>query len=219
METLAGQWWQNVNVWAIIVSAIVAVLLGWLSAWATLKASNPKRKVGWWEQSNTPLFAESRYAGGSGPLTVQLGNTQLEKPRIVDLVITNLGKHDITAAMFHEGAPLRFSFGAPVLVTLEYGSTPTADLSQLIDTYADNGAMPTGPLVGGIELKPTLLRKGQTVTITVLVDGDRQPTQCTSFPLVDVVEVTEPPSVRARTLGRAVLDNALAVLPGGGLFR
>lgn len=219
MKTFAGEWWQNVDVWAIVVSAAVALLLGWLGAWATLRASNPKRKVGWWEQSNTPLFAEPRYAGGNGPLTVQLGNTRLEKPRIIDLVIANLGKHDITAAMFHEGASLRFSFGAPVLVILEYESQPAAILGQLIDTYADIGSMPTGPTVGGIELKPTLLRKGQIVTITVLVDGDRQPTRCTSFPLIDVAEVTEPPNARARTLGRGLLDGVLAALPLPWPFR
>jgi hypothetical protein len=219
MRILAGQWWQSVDVWAIVASCLVALLVGWLGAWATLRAGNPKRKLGWWEQSNTPLFVESRYAGQSGPLTVQLGNVRLEKPRIIDLVIANLGKHDITAATFHEGAPLRFSFGVPVLVILEYQSQPAATLGQLIDTYADIGSMPTRPLVGGVELKPTLLRKGQTVTITVLVDGDRHPTQCTDFPLVDVAEVTEPPTLRARTLGRVFLETLTSAFGMPPFFR
>ncbi|MDQ0793733.1 hypothetical protein [Streptomyces sp. B1I3] len=219
METLAGQWWENVNVWAIVVAALIALLVGWLSAWATLRAGNPKRKLGWWEQANTPLFAESRYAGQSGPLTVQLGNTHLEKPRIIDLVITNSGKRDITAAMFHDGAPLRFSFGAPVLVILEYQSHPAATLGQLIDTYADIGSMPTRPPVGGVELKPTLLRKGQTVTITVLVDGDRQATSCTDFPLIDVAEVAGQPGTRAATFAGGMLGEVAGRVLSLPLFR
>ncbi|MFF3489254.1 hypothetical protein ACFYXC_39360 [Streptomyces sp. NPDC002701] len=206
MEILAGQWWHNIDVWTIVIAAVVSLLVGWIGAWATLRSNNPKQELGWWEQSNTPLFAESRYAGQTGPLTVQLGHTRLEKPRIIDLVIMNLGRRDITAAMFHEGAPLRFSFGAPVLVILEYESRPAATLGQLIDTYVDIGSMPTAPTVGGIELKPTLLRKGQVVTITVLVDGGRAATRCTDFPLVDVTEVTEPPGTRARTFAGSVLQ-------------
>ncbi|MFF2374166.1 hypothetical protein ACFVUW_07260 [Streptomyces xiamenensis] len=197
------------DVWAIVVSSIVALLVGWLGAWATLRSGNPKRKVGWWEQSNTPLFAESRYAGQSGPLTVQLGNTRLRQPRIIDLAIANLGNHDITAVMFHEGAPLRFSFGTPVLAILEYTSEPAANLSQVIDTYADNGALPTGPSVGGVELKPTLLRSGQTVIITVLVDGGREVTRCTDFPLVDVDEAMGLPALPARPFREVFRDTLL----------
>ncbi|MDX3525090.1 hypothetical protein P1P75_01125 [Streptomyces sp. ID05-39B] len=213
MEILAGQWWQNLDVWTLVVTAIVALGVGWLTAWATLRASNPKYKLGWWEQSNTPLFAESRWAGQSSPLSVRLGSTHLEKPRIVDLVITNLGKRDITAAKFHEGAPLRFSFGHPVLVILDYESQPAAGLSQLIGTYTDIGSGSAAPPVSGIELRPTLLRKGQRVTITVLVDGDREATRCIDFPLVDVDEVLEAPSAVAREIGMGVLAGVTRSLP------
>ncbi|MFD6818963.1 hypothetical protein ACFWC5_01185 [Streptomyces sp. NPDC060085] len=203
MGMLAGQWWQSVDVWAIVVSSLVALLVGWLGAWATLRAGNQKRQIGWWVEANTSLFALPQYSGGSGPLTVNLGNTRVEKPRIIELVIANLGKRDVPATMFHDGAPLKFSFGAPVLLILEYKAKLGNDLSQSLDTYADHGAMPTGPLVGGLQLKPTLLRAGQVITVTVLVDGDLRPARCADFPLIDVEEIEGPLRV---TAFRAVLE-------------
>ncbi|MFJ3775239.1 hypothetical protein ACIPX0_26435 [Streptomyces sp. NPDC090075] len=196
MEMLAGQWWQNVDVWAIIVSSVVALLVGWLGAWATLRSGKPKRNaVGWWVHSNTSLITRSRFAREHGPLTVHLGAERLERPRIIELEIANLGDQDITAATFHDGAPLRFSFGSPVLMILEYGATPAADLFRVIGTYADPPGTPAVSAGSGIEIGPTLLRRGQRILVTVLVDGEHRPTLCTNFPLVDVEEVQERPAV------------------------
>lgn len=177
------------DVWAIVVAAVVALLVGWLGAWATLRASSPKLKVNWWVRSNTPLINLQRR---DEAIRVQLGHINLEKPRIVELVIANEGRRDITSAMFHDGRPFRFSFGVPVMAVLHSESGPAAGHHRFSSGYI---SLPGGRLQGEswVELAPTLLKRKQVVTATVLVDGDEAPVECRQDPLVDVDVVSEAP--------------------------
>lgn len=202
MNSLAGQWWQSVDIWAIIIPSVLSMLLGVLGTWATLRAGKTKHKLGWWEKSNTPLFPGAGQPQALNLLSIQLGNTRLQKPRLIELEIVNLGQADITAAMFHGGAALQFSFGAPVLLTMP--SSPRFLVTNLGTT----------PSAGGVEIPPCLLRKGRSLTVTVLVDSDVTATSCLSFPLVDVAEVTEPPGARVVSFAGFIAEGVMGSLFG-----
>ncbi|MFJ8045940.1 hypothetical protein ACIRBX_36055 [Kitasatospora sp. NPDC096147] len=192
MNILAGDWWSAGAFWQYVITTVVGVLVGALAAWATIRSANPKRVINWWVKSNTSLIVPQLPAGGGG-LTVQLGGQQLQKPRIVELVITNEGSRDITAAMFHNNASIRFGFdGTNVCAVLSVDTQPTGTVLPSLDI---------GPVVSvgtarlaedWVDVLPSLLSRGQAVTVTVLVDGDEKDVRCIGAPLVDV-EVTNHP--------------------------
>ncbi|MFF4727203.1 hypothetical protein ACFY3M_17980 [Streptomyces mirabilis] len=192
MKILAGDWWASGSFWQYVITTLAGILIGVLGAWATLRANNPKRRLNWWVESNTPLINPSLPTAG-GALTVQLGGRQLRKPRTIELVLANDGRHAITSSMFHGGASVRFDFdGVGVIAILGVVTKPTGSVRPTFDI---------GPVttVGGIitaedwvDLPPSLLSRGQVVMVTVLVDGDEKDVKCVSAPLVDV-DVTNQP--------------------------
>ncbi|MGW1941425.1 hypothetical protein [Streptomyces goshikiensis] len=199
METLAGQWWENVDVWAIVIAAFVALLIGWLGAWATFRSSNPKRKVNWWVASNTSLISPDLPTAG-GELTVHLDGRKLLKPRIIELAIANEGRHAITSALFHGKAPVRFNFdGAGVNAILGVDTQPTGTVLPTFGIGPVTTVAQTTTAEDWVDLLPSLLSGRQVVTITVLVDGEEKDVKCVSAPLVDVEVVNQPRDVSALT--------------------
>ncbi|MFJ2418699.1 hypothetical protein [Streptomyces brevispora] len=202
MVTLAGQWWENVNVWAIVVAAIVALLVGWLSAWATFRSANPKRKLNWWVQSNTPLMSQAADSG----LSVRFGGLPLANPRVVELVIANHGRRDITAGMFHAGEAIRFDFGIGVCTVLDVTSAPSGTVTPGLDSGAWIVVGNSSTHESWLDVKPSLLSQGQEVTVTMLLDGDEEPVKCLQVPLVDVKVVSEAPGVFSYSLMEAMAN-------------
>ncbi|WP_329321607.1 hypothetical protein [Streptomyces sp. NBC_01262] len=193
MEILAGQWWESGSWWQFAITIVASLVLGGLATWSTMRSNNPKRKISWRVQSNTALFESPRLSTGARvPLSVSLGQTRLAKPRIVELVIANQGRRDITAAMFHEGAAMKFDFGIDVSAVLEVTTTPAGSLCPEVDTWQELIPGTGGRMRGGLEIRPCLLSRRQSVTVTVMVDGDEVPVRCTRFPLVDVDVTTVP---------------------------
>lgn len=199
METLAGQWWQNVDLWAIVVSAVVAVVLGWLSAWATLRAANPKRRFNWWVGADTPLIA-SRH-GNSGAITVTAADTRLTEPRIVEFAVANTGRRDITASMFHDGEPLVFDLGGSIITLLGAESHPEGSRNPELN-------FPGGDLAT-FELLPSHIAQGQISMFTFLVDGNDGPPRCLRRPLVDVRVVADEPRAAMNSATDATIDMVL----------
>ncbi|WP_167503204.1 hypothetical protein [Streptomyces malaysiensis] len=189
MTMLAADWWESGSWWQFAITIAVALAVGALGAWAALRSANPKRKINWWVRSNTPLVNE-RYTGATpanaGGLAVNLGGFPLTQPRVVELVLANTGRRDITAAMFHANEPIRFEFDVEVCTLLDVTTTPTGSVQPALRTemWRTAGVNSYGGTY--LELPPSLLRRGQVVTATVLLNGEEKPVQCTSFPLVDV---------------------------------
>ncbi len=198
---MSGSFWQY------IITTVAGIAIGVLSAWATLRASNPKLKLNWWVQSNASLLPQ---AVDNGVLTVQLGSTRLSKPRLVELVVANTGRRDITAAMFHGGNKIKFGFeDFKVVSILGVTSKPAGTMYPAL-TFDSAGPMGED---GRLEIHPSLLRRGQEIVVTVLGDGDETPVQLLASPLVDVPVVSEPPGARSRALAGAVQGTTIALGP------
>ncbi|MET7574953.1 hypothetical protein ABZT04_41795 [Streptomyces sp. NPDC005492] len=162
----------------------MSVLVGGLAVWATLRSANPKRKINWWVRSNTPLF--ERLAGDGAMLTVSLGTARLTHPRIIELILSCSGDRDVTAEMFYERKQIKFDFDHAVAAVLDVSSDPADALLPGIDKWQELIPGTGGMQRGGLLVEPSLLRRGQTVTVTVLIDGEEKPVRCVQFPLVDV---------------------------------
>ncbi|MEU9605444.1 hypothetical protein [Streptomyces sp. NPDC048057] len=180
---------MSTDVWAIIVSSIVGVLVGVLGAWATFRSANPKLRLQWWTVAQPPLF-DSRFGG---PITVSAAGITINEPRIVQFHLTNIGRRDITSSIFHNGESLDFKFNSPIVAPLELRSEPEG--TRLPDVQLPPGAE------GRVEVRPGHIRRGQMITVTLLLDGQDVEAACAHMPLVDVDLDKEAPGDRAREIG------------------
>ncbi|MFD9813995.1 hypothetical protein [Streptomyces sp. NPDC059080] len=193
METVAGDGWASASFWQFVITTVASFAVGGLGAWATLRSSNPKRKVNWWIQSNTPLISSPLFsADDETALSVRFRGTKLRRPRIIELVVANEGRRDITAAMFHGNEPITFDLGAMVCLILEVTTRPSGSVRPSFETplWTSIGDRTSGE--NWLNIPPCLLSRGQVVTVTVLVDGDEKPVECLTAPLVEVPVVSEP---------------------------
>ncbi|MFE2360682.1 hypothetical protein [Streptomyces virginiae] len=210
MEIVAGEWWESGSWWQFAITITAGLVVGSLAAWATMRSNNPKRKINWWVQSNTPLMSE-QFAGGN--LTVNFVGIPVASPRIVELVIANTGRRDITAGMFHNGEAMKFDFDADVCTILDIATSPSGSVLPSTNTGA---WVVVGNETSGeswLEIKPSLLRRGQVVTVTILVDGDEKPVRCVGFPLVDVEQVSVPSGARSRVITEVLGEAVISVGP------
>ncbi|MFC8228794.1 hypothetical protein [Streptomyces sp. NPDC057287] len=204
MEILAASWWEEGSVFQFLIPLIVGVLVGVLGVWATLRASHPKRVFNWWTHSNKPLVGRELGGGPDDGLTLHFRHIPLEAPRIIELALANQGRRDITAAMFHNDDPIEFELGARVIGIVELASTPEGTSVPRVthedvaivgrQVYADTW----------LRVAPSLLRRGQTVLVTLLVDGPAEDVKCVASPLVDVKTASRPPGANISFTGIAL---------------
>ncbi|WP_405568812.1 hypothetical protein OG418_29570 [Streptomyces phaeochromogenes] len=204
MESLSASWWEEGSVFQFLIPLIVGVLVGVLGVWATLRASHPKRVFNWWAHSNKPLVGRELGADPDDGLTLHFRHIPLEAPRIIELVLANQGRRDITAAMFHNDDPIEFELGARVISILELTSTPEG---TYVPRISHEDVSTVGRQVNAdtwLRVAPSLLRRGQTVVITLLVDGPAEEVKCVASPLVDVKTVSRPPGASISFAGVAL---------------
>lgn len=119
---MAAPWYESSSFWQFVITTLVAVAVGALGAFATMRASNPKRRLDYAALVNASLFAASHRQ--SSDLAVTYTGTPVGRPRIIELVLANAGRRDITAAQFHGGDPIKYDLGAEVVAVLEVSSSP-----------------------------------------------------------------------------------------------
>jgi hypothetical protein len=198
---IAESWYESGSFWQFAITTLVAVAVGALGAFATMRAANPKRRLVYSTPTNASLFAASHARTGALQVTHQ--GTPVSRPRVVELELRNAGRRDITAAQFHNGEALSVNLGADVVGVLDVRSTPSTTVAPSVDTSSSRV----------ITIPPTLLVRKQVVRLTVLVDGPRADVTVQA-PLtdVDIREGAEPdpPELRgSRWLG-AMAASAVA---------
>ncbi|WP_444468371.1 hypothetical protein ACR31U_35030 (plasmid) [Streptomyces rochei] len=172
MLTLAGEWYTSGTFWAA-AAVVVAALAAPLTVWGTLRAANPKRRVEYGVRADNALLHASPQAPQA--LEVTLNGNRLTEPRVVEVVLANTGRRDITRAMFDADRPLLLDTGTPVVDILSVSSDSPQHTS------------PTVTVTQGtvLTVAPCLLAREQTVTVTLLADGPRASASLRS-PLIDV---------------------------------
>ncbi|MFJ6893576.1 hypothetical protein [Streptomyces hokutonensis] len=172
---IAEPWYESGSFWQFAITTLVAVAVGALGAFATTRASNPKRRLDYSTPTNASLFVASH--SQTGALQVTHNGTPVNRPRIIELKLRNAGRRDISAAEFHNGESMKVNVGANVVVVgvLEVKSEPASTSVPSFNIDAS----------GAINIPPTLLARRQVVRMTILVDGPRESVQVQA-PLVDV---------------------------------
>ncbi|MCX4413185.1 hypothetical protein OOK43_07775 [[Kitasatospora] papulosa] len=173
---IAGAWYESGSFWQFAITTLVAVAVGALAAYATMRAANPKRRLGYSARTNASLFIASH--SQTGALQVTHNSTPVNRPRIIELELRNAGRHDITATHFHAGEALRFDLGADVVGILGVTSTPSGTVVPAVGIDA------SVPRV--VAIPPSLLARKQVIRATFLVDGPRAEVSCIQAPLIDV---------------------------------
>ncbi|MGW1887778.1 hypothetical protein [Streptomyces sp. NPDC001970] len=169
---IAKPWYESGSFWQFAVTTLVAVTVGALGAFATLRANNPKRRLSYRTLTNTSLLTASTRQAAH--LSVTYGGIVLERPRLVEVQLRNTGRRDITSSMFHGSDPIKLDLGVNSLAVLDVELEPATSEPPRVVT---NGAV--------VEVQPSLLVRGQSLTLSLLVDGDVGELQC-RVPLVDV---------------------------------
>ncbi|BFP50658.1 hypothetical protein SCMC78_04650 [Streptomyces sp. CMC78] len=193
---LAGEWYENGTVWAA-AAVPVALVVGLLAVWATLKANNPKLRLGYELAATTDLLGHA----GASSLTVTHNGGTLASPHIALIVIANEGRRDIVGSMFHNGDPLTFNLGRPAL--------------GVLDVQSDHASAPT-PAVsidpsGMVAVAPSHLPRKQKLRISVVLDGPTEPKLRVVGSLVNV-------SLRERRNASAELRQAYTTGITGAAF-
>ncbi|WP_405799490.1 hypothetical protein [Streptomyces sp. NBC_01506] len=171
---IASPWYESGSFWQFVITIIVAVALGALGAFATTRASNPKRRLTYRTLANTSLFVASHTQ--TGALSVTHSGTAVARPRVIELELMNAGRRDITAAQFHANENIVFDLGVEVVAVLEVASSPDGAVSPVV----------TPSQLGRIQIPPCLLVRKQKVSVSMLVDGPVTPVRCIAAPLIDV---------------------------------
>ncbi|MFF5004647.1 hypothetical protein ACFY3G_17660 [Streptomyces phaeochromogenes] len=137
-----------------LVGIAVTLGVGLLAVWATMRAQNPKLRLGYRLQSSAELLANH----GSNGLSVTHNGTTLTSPHIASIQIVNQGRRDIVGPMFSSN--VEFELGENILALLSSKSSPSTAHTPVATVSGSKLLLP-----------PSHLRKKQAVTYTVLLDG------------------------------------------------
>lgn len=204
---IAKAWYESGSFWQFIITTLVAVAVGALASYATMRAAHPKRRLGYLTRTNAPLFIASHDQTGS--LQVTHNGTSVSRPRVIELELYNSGRRDITAAQFHDDAPLKFDLGADVVGVLGVTSSPAGGVAPAVAVDS------VSPKV--VAISPSLFSRRQAVRATFLVDGPGEDVSCVQQPLIDV-DVRPQAGAETPTLASQITGVAVVLAIFGGLL-
>ncbi|MFD4621841.1 hypothetical protein [Streptomyces sp. NPDC058475] len=174
MAILSAPWYASSVFWTIFIGAVASILSGVLGAWLANRYNNPKRRIMYGWPKNVSLLETT--SSGANPLVISHGTSSsvLTDPRIVDIELRNLDKADIASPMFDNSDPIVFDLDADIVDILE---TDVQPVTAPMPSWSYSGKQ--------IKIAPSLLKTGQIVTFSVLVDGAADDLKAT-FPLSGV---------------------------------
>jgi hypothetical protein len=165
----SAPFYASATFWAA-AAVFAAIFMGIGAMWATMRASNPKRRIAYWFQ-DTPLLQGHQSLDGS--LEMRRNGTVLGDPRLVRIQLRNTSRRDVASASFDQGEPFRVDLDTPILDVLGVETQPAT-------------AQPPPATPDGAELRigPGRIGRGSQVTYLLLIDGP--PSYACRHALIDV---------------------------------
>lgn len=200
MRYMAETWYNSGTFWGV-AGIVVAVVVGAIGVWAAFRAADPRQVVTWKLRAVVPLLTRGNLHGVGDTLEIRLDGKALDDPRTVDILMRNQGKRDISTAAFDQLRPLRLELGTPIAKLLRTESTPPEFKSLGVEVHDT-----------AIDIGPGLFKRGQSMVISLLVDGDHPQITFPDLPFIDV-ELRE-----VRDGSGYSPQKALAYAVGGGLI-
>ncbi|MFI7408528.1 hypothetical protein ACIBU0_07655 [Streptomyces sp. NPDC049627] len=153
-------WLESGTLWTVAIGALASILSAVAGAWVSNKYSNPKRELQYQWRKNTSLLETSSSSASS--LTVTHGSTPLAEPRVIDVLLRNHGRREITSGDFHNGDPITVKLDCLIVELKGVHSEPPTSIAPLVTVSSSNEEL---------LVSPCLLVGGQEVVITVVADG------------------------------------------------
>ncbi|MFD3919126.1 hypothetical protein [Streptomyces sp. NPDC058595] len=160
MTLSSPSWLASGTFWQILFSVFTTFLGVVIGAWLTNKYNNPRRELQYQWRKNTPLLETSTSSASN--LTVSHGSTPLAEPRVIDVLLRNQGRKEITSSDFHNGDPITVKLDCSIIELKEVHNDPSTSVPPEVTVSSDKTEL---------IVSPSLLVAGQEVVITVVGDG------------------------------------------------
>ncbi|MEU8632398.1 hypothetical protein AB0C38_09545 [Amycolatopsis sp. NPDC048633] len=163
---------------------VVAIVLGLGAIVATYRSAGPRHRLHLYTSARTPLL---HHNGKQLGLRIMLTDQEPADPQLVTVNVVSRGRRDIT----------RGSFDGPIV--LDVG---TRIIGQLAFDSEGAGVTPPPPVElveERLEVQPSLIKAGQRLSYTLLVDGTPAFSPRCKLSDVEVVTVRPEPEI---TVGR-----------------
>ncbi len=167
---LAGEWYASEVFWAA-VGGLATLVTGSVAAVIAHRVGTPKRRLAFGIYRTTRLLSEA--TGRVPELEVHHHGRLVGAPYLVEFHLVVSGRHDIPSSSYDAGMPVTFDMGVPILQVLEADTYPSTNPPPRTETEAT-----------ALKVGPSLMKRRQRTTYTVLVDG--MPHLSASVPLEGV---------------------------------
>lgn len=166
----ASAWYDSAPLWGAAGLAGV-LIVGFATVFVTYRVGATKRQLTY------SMIEDTKLLGGVGSTTasdlkVLFSDQPVRNPHVVRVRLASRGRKDIRSEDFDQSRPLVLDVGADIVAQISAQSAPEPLPKLIVDGTS-------------IKLGPDLIRKRQTVTITVLTDGASSHLTLNS-PLIDV---------------------------------
>ena len=161
--------YEAATFWVSAATAVFTLGVGAAGALINLRSA-PKRRIFFRMSDPVALLTPD---GAQHGLQVLRGGEKLDDPHLVEVTLQSSGRQAITRDLFDEGRPIVLRLGTRVVDLLKVVSQP---IEQKVPDYRLSNS--------AIEIGPGVLAARQSITFSVLVDG--QPELSAESPLADV---------------------------------
>ncbi|MFD4918890.1 hypothetical protein ACFWNR_37520 [Streptomyces virginiae] len=168
---LADEFYGSANFWTA-TGVLVALLVGAATVLITHRVGTAGKRIDIGIRKVTALVRAP--AGVEADLELRHRGRVVAAPQIVEIALSNRGRRDITRNDFDNNSPIRLGVGASVIAVLQSSSSSSHNPPQPLTT--DDSTLRFGP---------ALIKRGQYISYSVLVDGPEIALTCDA-PLVDV---------------------------------
>lgn len=168
------RWYASEIFWTA-ATGIVAALIGAAAVWVTVRVANPRRRLLYSMPTVTPLLNDTKHDLAGANLEVRRAGKVLSDPHVLGIRLVSRSSRDIPSAAFEREQPIQFDVGAQIVEVLQVASSP--ETTRCPD-WTFEGSL--------ISIGPGLIKKGQRISLSILVDGARPKIACPYPTLVDV---------------------------------
>lgn len=179
----ATPWYESVTAWTAIGSVAVTLTLLFAIV-TTVRAYVYARRSLVYALTAFPLISIA--PGGSSELKILHGDKELHDPYILDIRLSSKARRDIPSTSFDQGKPLCIDVGVPVVAVNSVECVPESAPIPKVEVGETC-----------VKIGPSLIRKRQTVTLAILVDGPGAQLKFESA----LIEVRLRPEVQYQTRG------------------
>jgi hypothetical protein len=186
---LAGEWYTSEVFWAA-VGGLATLVTGSVAAVIAHRVGTPKRRLAFGIYRTTRLLSEA--TGRVPELEVHHHGRVVAAPYLVEFHLVVSGRHDIPSSSYDAGMPMTFDMGVPILQVLEADTYPSTSPPPRMEAETTT-----------LKVGPSLLKRRQKTTYTVLVDGT--PDLSASVPL-EGVDLLRLPTAREEEVDRDLAE-------------